>query len=403
MFPINRWFRRYFGVSRDEAQGHLILILLTSLLFFAPLAVRFFLPAADFTPSSEDITKVAALKKKKEQLTQQQGNKNYSSKKKASKKSYFNRPSAPFDPNTYTAEDWEALGLFPSIAKRIVKYRKAGGQFRNAEDVGKIYGFPEELLALIKNDLQFPEDKQNSDGQDFNTAHSRKKSPFQRPEAPFDPNTYSAADWEKLGLFPSIAKRIVKYREAGGQFRSAEDVGKIYGFPEELLALIEEDIQIPKTVASEASSANNRPTKYPKKVAVFTEKRPANSVSAEELQQLRGIGAGYSQRIVDYREKIGGFTHAAQLKDVYGLPPEVVERLEKSLSFSGKVKKHLKINAIDIKTLAAHPYFSYSQAKRIVNFRKQHGAFKTLKDLQKIHGLKKDWLEKVKNYLDFSP
>jgi competence ComEA-like helix-hairpin-helix protein len=293
--------------------------------------------------------------------------------------------------------------LFPSIAKRIVKYRKAGGQFRSPEDVGKIYGFPEELLALIEDDLHFPEHTQKSGSKDFKAENARKKNPFRRPAAPFDPNTYSAADWEKLGLFPSIAKRIVKYREAGGQFRSPKDVGKIYGFPEELLALIEEDIQIEAPAEEERQTTAASAPKYPKKEAVFTEKRPANAVSAEELQQLRGIGAGYSQRIVDYREKIGGFTHAAQLQEVYGLPPELVERLGKSLSFSGKAKKQLKINAVDIKTLAAHPYFSYSQAKRIVNFRKQHGAFKALKDLQKIHGLKKEWIEKVKNYLDFSP
>lgn len=44
-----------------------------------------------------------------------------------------------------------------------------------------------------------------------------------------------------------------------------------------------------------------------------------NTVTAEELQRIPGIGETFAQRIVAYREEIGGFTSLEQLKEVQGI------------------------------------------------------------------------------------
>ena len=44
-----------------------------------------------------------------------------------------------------------------------------------------------------------------------------------------------------------------------------------------------------------------------------------NTVTAEELQRIPGIGETFAQRIVAYRDKIGGFTSLEQLKEVQGI------------------------------------------------------------------------------------
>jgi competence protein ComEA len=44
-----------------------------------------------------------------------------------------------------------------------------------------------------------------------------------------------------------------------------------------------------------------------------------NTASAETLQELRGIGPALSERIIEYRRRVGEFTYVEQLLDVSGI------------------------------------------------------------------------------------
>jgi DNA uptake protein ComE-like DNA-binding protein len=46
-----------------------------------------------------------------------------------------------FDPNTITKAEWEKLGVDAKMSNRIIKYLSTGARFKNADDIGKIYGF----------------------------------------------------------------------------------------------------------------------------------------------------------------------------------------------------------------------------------------------------------------------
>ena len=56
-----------------------------------------------------------------------------------------------------------------------------------------------------------------------------------------------------------------------------------------------------------------------------------NTATAEELQQLSGIGPALSQRIIDYREKNGGFSSVEELKEVSGIGDVRFEELKDSV------------------------------------------------------------------------
>jgi DNA uptake protein ComE-like DNA-binding protein len=43
----------------------------------------------------------------------------------------------------------------------------------------------------------------------------------------------------------------------------------------------------------------------------------------------------------------------------------------------------------------------YGEAKVLIAFRKQHGAFRSEEDLLKISIFKKEWISKISPYLDF--
>ena len=77
---------------------------------------------------------------------------------------------------------------------------------------------------------------------------------------------------------------------------------------------------------------------------VFYEPAPAvvhfpielNSATAEQLQLVRGIGPAISQRILDHRWQIGGFTHLSQLLEVSGIGPATFERMSPYFYVAGQ-------------------------------------------------------------------
>src|SRR5687768_6360242 len=60
----------------------------------------------------------------------------------------------------------------------------------------------------------------------------------------FDPNTLSAAGWQKLGLNPRTIKTLLNYRNKGGRFYKKEDLKKIWGLPEAFYNRVEPFIAI---------------------------------------------------------------------------------------------------------------------------------------------------------------
>ncbi len=52
-----------------------------------------------------------------------------------------------------------------------------------------------------------------------------------------------------------------------------------------------------------------------------------NSADTTELKKLRGIGSKLSQRIVKYRNKIGGYHSVEELKAIYGLQEETYQQI----------------------------------------------------------------------------
>ena len=124
-----------------------------------------------------------------------------------------------------------------------------------------------------------------------------------------------------------------------------------------------------------------------------------NSATVRELQKIRGIGPKLSNRIVKYRDLIGGFHSFDQLNEVYGLEPEVITELIRVSSISKETVK-ININETDsINTLTRHPYINYNLAKSIINYRKVHGNFESLESVKEIKILNDSLFQKIAPYL----
>jgi competence protein ComEA len=119
------------------------------------------------------------------------------------------------------------------------------------------------------------------------------------------------------------------------------------------------------------------------------------------LQIVPGIGQTMAARVVKFRENIGGLHDKEQLLDVYGMTPEVMERIFEYFDFKTQTIRKLQLNQLEASSLAKHPYLTYGAAKVIVAYRDQHGPYTQAEDLLKIKIFNEDWLERLKPYLEF--
>lgn len=120
----------------------------------------------------------------------------------------------------------------------------------------------------------------------------------------------------------------------------------------------------------------------------------------EEWQKLRGIGKVFSSRIIKYKNWLGGFHTVSQLKEVYGMTDSLYQTLVPYVIKDVKIN-YININTCSVKQLGKHPYVNWKDAKKIIAYRKQHGPYKTIQDLDKIIGLDEEKIAKFKPYISF--
>ena len=88
---------------------------------------------------------------------------------------------------------------------------------------------------------------------------------------------------------------------------------------------------------------------------------------------LKGIGPGFTKRIMKYRTMLGGFHSLNQLKEVYGMTDSTFVLLASQINLDPNSITKIPINAIDFNSLRKHPYFNFQTAQAVVNFRLKHG------------------------------
>ncbi len=200
----------------------------------------------------------------------------------------------------------------------------------------------------------------------------------------FDPNTLDSAGWVSLGFSPKQTHSILKYRNAGAKFRKPEDLKKLFMVDEAKYAELEPFIAInPSTLQTTPKKEFDRP-KW-QRPAFELPHVELNSADTTELMKLKGIGSSFAKRIVKYRELLGGYTSKAQVLEVYGMDTVRFNPIAAQLVVDTLVRVRININTAEAKELMKHPYIDKNQAVAIVNYRTQHGPFRSVADLQKIH------------------
>lgn len=223
----------------------------------------------------------------------------------------------------------------------------------------------------------------------------------------FNPNT---ADKSTLisNHFPEfLADRLIKFRTSGMRFREKEDLLKIYGLRHQFYAELEPFIELPS--AEEERQNGTFEVIYeehePKKVAFVRSEKVVepfdiNTATAENLEEIRGIGKVFATRILNYRESLGGFIDLNQLKSTYGLPDSTYNELVK-VAYIGQAPRHFKINEVSIDQWP-NGLLRFHKRKAIIAYREQHGGFNSAEDLKKVRILEPLEIKLLASYADFS-
>lgn len=217
----------------------------------------------------------------------------------------------------------------------------------------------------------------------------------------FNPNNLPVEDWMKMGLSDKQAKSIKNYEAKGGKFRNKADVKKMYAITDKMYQNIEPYIQIPDEVKSskpfektESFKAEVKPTYKPVIVDI-------NTADSLEFLNIKGIGPAFASRIIKYRTRLGGFNSKNQLKEVWGIDSIKYATIENQITASNIALKKLNINNCSFDDLKPFPYLTYKQMNAIIAYRKQHGDFKSVDDLNKIAILNPQIIQKITPYLSF--
>jgi competence protein ComEA len=250
-----------------------------------------------------------------------------------------------------------------------------------------------DTVMAKENGKQKPSDE-NDNGYQYQPSQTKS---FTNGELfPFDPNTLSAEGWQKLGLSEKTSKTIDKYRSKGGKFRQPEDIKKIWGMPEGFYERVKDYILITSVQSNFQQNDFGKPayTRPERKVVVVN----VNEADTPAFIALPGIGSKLATRIVNFRDKLGGFYDIEQVGETYGLPDSTFQKIKGSLQISGSVKK-LNVNTATKDELKVHPYIKWNLANAIVEYRNQHGAFKSLDELKNIAIIDEATFQKTVHYL----
>lgn len=215
---------------------------------------------------------------------------------------------------------------------------------------------------------------------------------------PFNPNYISDYKGYALGMSNEEIDKLLAFRNQDKWINSTEQFQDVTQVSDSLLDKISPYFKFPEWVTSPKPTYSYQNSSSPKS---FSQKKDLNTATAKQLQTVHGIGEYYANSILKYRNKfIGGFIADAQLQDIYGLTPEVIEKITND--FTVKTPRNIKkinLNTSTVNQLVTIQHIDYDLAHDIVEQRQLREGFKSIDELTKVKDFPVNKIEIIKLYL----
>lgn len=228
----------------------------------------------------------------------------------------------------------------------------------------------------------------------------------------FDPNTADSTLLLDLGLQEWMVRGIYKYRAKGGVYSSPEDFAHVPGLTVKQYNELKPYIRIGDEYKL-AADVIERPThhghysdqedegeksanNYPKKIST-NERVDINHADTTELMTIPGIGSYYAKKIVELRDRLGGFTDLDQLSGIKNFPEDAFQYM---IIPDGGVQK-ININRASFTKLMTHPYIGRTKAKEITDYRRLKGKIKNIRELSLSTNFTEEDIDRLEPYIEY--
>jgi len=286
-------------LSKRNQRGLWVLVAVLFFVTFAPRFLTIFKEKDSLKISSTELNLYM------EEINRKVEKRKYNQKKKYfySKKTKYKRPKSMFNPNDYSLNDWQNVGLSEKQSAVVLKFT-ARGIYSN-EELKQVFVISDELFMLLKDSTYYPEKPKS-------TYRTNEYNPPIKTTKLVDINQATQEDFESLkGIGPFYAKKIVEYREQLGGYISEQQLLEIWKFDLEKLTSIKPSITI--------TSAKL------KKINI-------NSATAEELKAHPYITWNVANSIVKMRAKFNKYSNFEQLLESELINKQLLDKLQPYLS-----------------------------------------------------------------------
>jgi DNA uptake protein ComE-like DNA-binding protein len=341
---IRQWLKSYNEFSKSDRNAILILGILILLSIIANIIVQHIEPKSKYNYLEYEQL-LSELEAQKANI-------------KKSEKSLF-----VFDPNTIIPEKLDSLDIPEYIKRNMLNYRKAGGRYLSALQVRKIYGMNDSIFAAIENYIII--------SAETDSETKEEKNEEQAMTGFFDPNSSDFNQLKQFGFSRFQANNLIEFRKKAGVFKTRSDLLKIYGIDSTFFKTIENHIQIENV--NETQIVKIKP-------ALFLVE--LNSADSTQLVKLNGIGSVFANRIIKYRDLLGGFYSTSQLLEVYNFSEETFRNIENNITADTLLIRKIRINFAEYPELLRHPYFNKKQVEAVLNYRNKNGSFQDIIQLK---------------------
>lgn len=214
----------------------------------------------------------------------------------------------------------------------------------------------------------------------------------------FNPNTAKTDDLKKLGFKQNVISNIVKYRNKGGCFYRKEDLLKIYGIDTSLFYRLVPYIYLninDSMKKYEDGYSNNPENQYYEKINI-------NKADTLLISELLGKNNSISERIIKYRNLLGGFVNKNQLYEIYGLNRQQYNLVINNVIIDTALIRRININTADEQRLGRHPYLNKYYARAIIKYRSFKGEIKSINELAVNKILPENIFSRIRPYLSLN-
>ncbi len=291
MNKIRKTIALYFNLSRKESNGFIILCLLMLFLIFVPSLNRaFFYEEEIVLPSDKKMLDSIVV------LLETTSKKTFYNPKEK-KNNYSINNYSNFNPNLSSENEMTNAGVPAFLSQRIIKFRNKGGKFKTKADLKKIYGLRESTYLELFPFIELPI---------LHEVVERHETPYsstKKNKQLFDLNLADSLRLVSLkGIGPTLASRILKYRNKLGGFIKKEQLNEVYGLDSFALNEIKIHCIIDTKFIPNTININN--------------------TNLTELASHPYIGRKTGQLIMNYLKQHGNYSSIEELKNLKTISEE---------------------------------------------------------------------------------